>query len=98
MESSAFLSHRLPPRGRSSVPKGMDDPEAALQQIRVQQQQATRAHAQAEALLDSLNARREEVISRMCDLDVTPETVRDRISELESEIQSVLDSIRERIA
>lgn len=75
-----------------------EDIEQRLSSIRARQQEAQRRHATAEAKLDQVRARREEVMQSLSAQGFsTPEEARARVESLKSETEEILADIEGKV-
>lgn len=73
--------------------------EVRLQNLRTQQQEATRRVAQAEAKLDTVHARKREIEEALAEAGYeTPQDARARVEELAGEVESVLEDIEQKVS
>jgi chaperonin cofactor prefoldin len=73
--------------------------ESRLQSLRAQSQEASRRYAQAEAQLDAVRARREQLLAGLKEQGFdTPEDARKEVERIGAEVESVLSQIEERVS
>lgn len=75
-----------------------DNIETRLQSLRTQQQEASRRYAQAEAKLDTVQSKRESLMSGLKEQGFdSPEAARKHVEELSSEVEEILVQIEEKV-
>lgn len=77
----------------------MGDIETRLQDLKVQQQEANRRVAQAEAKRDAVEAKKAEVLAALKEQGYdSPEDARARVDELSEEVETVLEDIEQKVS
>ncbi len=76
----------------------MSDIEERLQSLRSRQQEAVRRKAQAEAKLDSVRARKEQILGQLSEEGFqSPEAAREEVQNLSDQVEEVLREIEEKV-
>lgn len=77
----------------------MSDIETRLQSLKDRQQEAARRYAQAEARLDTVRARRDELMDALKEHGFdTPSQAREKVNELSGEVEQILEKISEEVS
>lgn len=75
-----------------------EDIETRLQSLRTRQQEAARRYAQAEAKIDTVKARRAEILASLKEHGFdSPEEARAEVENLSSQVEATLEKIEEKV-